>query len=83
MTNTNGNFTVQIEKHIGVIAQYKSGWTKEINIISWNGEPPKYDIRDWSPDHKYRSKGVTLTADEMVALLRIMSELMNKKEDRE
>lgn len=72
--------TFILKKHIGVIAQYKSGWTEEINIISWDGNPPKYDIRDWSPDHKYRSKGVTLTADEMVALLRIMAELMNKRE---
>lgn len=43
----------------------KTHWTKELNCISWNGAAPKYDIRDWSPDHEKLSRGITLTEEEM------------------
>ena len=36
------------------------GWTKELNRISWNGGEPKYDIRDWAPEHEKMGKGVTI-----------------------
>ena len=59
----------KIVKHIGVLSKNeKSEWTKELNLVSWNDKDPKYDIRDWSPDHTKMGKGVTLTADEMQAL---------------
>jgi len=40
----------EIVKHIGVINRNDRGWTKELNIVSWNDQPPKYDIRDWDPE---------------------------------
>ena len=68
-------------KHIGVIARYGSGWTKEINIISWNGTKPKYDIRDWDETHEHMSTGVMLTEEELHNLTRILNEIvaMQKK----
>ena len=50
-------------------------WTKELNIISWNGRLPKYDIRKWSPDHTKMSKGITLSQEEMRILAGIMAGL--------
>jgi hypothetical protein len=44
------------------------GWTKELNLVSWNDREPKYDIRDWSPEHDKMGKGVTLSKDEMAKL---------------
>lgn len=35
-----------IIKEIGVLSENTKGWRKEINLISWNGAAPKYDIRD-------------------------------------
>ena len=29
---------------------------------------PKYDIRDWAPEHEKMGKGVTLSEDEMAKL---------------
>ena len=43
----------------------KTQWRKELNYISWNNANPKYDIRDWSPDHQKLSRGITLTDQEM------------------
>ena len=45
-------FNYEIMEELGVLSESSSGWTKELNLISWNGRPPKFDIRDWSPDHE-------------------------------
>ena len=39
----------EIVKEIAVLSTSDSGYTKEINLISWNGKEPKYDIRSFSP----------------------------------
>lgn len=54
----------EILKEIAVLSENPKGWRKELNLISWNEREPKYDIRDWSPDHSKMGKGVTLTQEE-------------------
>lgn len=34
---------------------------------------PKYDLRDWSPDHQKMGKGVTLTGEELLALKTLLN----------
>ena len=67
----------EIKKEIGVLSESARGWRKELNLVSWNNGAPKYDIREWSPDHEKMGKGVTLTADELAKL----KELIETKED--
>lgn len=64
-----------IVKEVGVISENSSGWTKEINLISWNDRAPKYDVRDWAPGHEKMGKGVTLSVDELRELKRILNEM--------
>lgn len=64
----------EIVESIGVIYNKKSGWTREINLVSWNGMDAKYDIRDWSPDHDKMSRGITLTEDELRKLVELVKE---------
>ena len=64
-----------IVKEVGVVSENSSGWTKEINLISWNDRTPKYDIRDWAPGHEKMGKGVALSADELRELKRILNEM--------
>lgn len=33
-----------IKEEIGIIPESPKGWRKEVNLISWNGAEPKYDI---------------------------------------
>jgi hypothetical protein len=66
----------EIIKKVGVLSKSESGWTKELNLISWNDRDAKYDIREWSPDRERRGKGVTLSAEELLTL----KELLNKIE---
>lgn len=67
------DFEFDIVEELGVLSESRSGWTKELNFISWNGADLKYDIRDWSPDHERMSKGITLSVDEFNALKKIIS----------
>jgi hypothetical protein len=53
---------------IAVISESPKGWTKELNLISWNGRDPKYDLRDWAPNKEKMGKGITLTNEELLNL---------------
>lgn len=66
------NIKYEITKKIGVLSENAKGWTKEINMVSWNDGEPKYDIRSWSPDHDKMSKGITLAKDEVKELVKIL-----------
>ncbi|MBE0681123.1 MAG: hypothetical protein IH589_04355 [Anaerolineales bacterium] len=65
----------EIIKKIGVLSTSASGWAKELNLISWNDREPKYDLRDWSADHEKMGKGVTLSAEELSALRKLLENL--------
>ena len=67
----------EIVKEIAVLSASDSGYTKEINLISWNGREPKYDIRSFSPNREKCGKGITLNADEAAALLKALQKELN------
>lgn len=62
------DFTYEVVKNIGVLSESAKGWRKELNIVSWNGGKPKYDIRDWSPEHDKMGKGITMNEEELQLL---------------
>ena len=63
----------EIKETIGVLSESAKGWTKELNLVSWNDKDPKYDIREWSTDHSKMGKGVTLTSEELKKLTDLLS----------
>jgi hypothetical protein len=65
----------EIVKQIGILSKAGSGWTKELNLISWNDREPKYDLRDWSTDREKMGKGVTLTKQELLALKELLNSM--------
>lgn len=68
----------EITAHIGTISESEKGWTKELNLVSWNGREPKYDLREWNPDHDKMGKGITLTKDELLELKTYWKPLNNR-----
>lgn len=46
----------EIIKALGILSESPKGWTKELNLISWNERKPKYDLRDWDPEHEKWAK---------------------------
>lgn len=65
----------EICEEIGVIADSSKGWTKELNLVSWNNNTPKFDIRDWSENHEKMGKGITLTNEELKALKNLLNRI--------
>lgn len=65
----------EIKETVGVLSESPKGWKKELNLISWNDKDPKYDIREWSPDHSKMGKGVTLTVEELKKLMDLLNGL--------
>ncbi|MBT2757874.1 hypothetical protein J7E71_18475 [Mesobacillus foraminis] len=66
----------EITKRIAVLSESSKGWTKELNLISWNGREPRFDIREWDPNHEKMGKGVTLSKVEMVKLKEALRSLV-------
>ena len=65
----------EIEDELGKVSESSKGWTKELNLISWNGKEAKYDLRDWAPDHEKMGKGVTLSEEERKALKDVLNNM--------
>ena len=45
----------EIVQEICVLSESARGWTKELNLVSWNDREPKFDIREWAPEHSRRN----------------------------
>ena len=66
--------TFEIKEQIGVITELTPQWKKELNLVSWNGNPAKYDIRDWDGEHTRMARGITLTEEEMRKVYAMLKE---------
>ena len=64
-----------IVEEIGAVSESSTGWTKELNLISWNNREAKYDLRDWAPDHAKMGKGITLSIDELRQLKNLLNNI--------
>jgi len=69
------SITFRIEMPIAVLSRNERGYTKEINLVSWNGADPKYDIRNWHPGREKCGKGIALTEEEARALMDALKEV--------
>lgn len=70
--NRRDTVTWELVEPLAVLRVNPSGWSKEVNLVSWNGNKPKIDIRDWSADHEKLSKGVTLSEAEAGKLAEVL-----------
>ncbi len=68
-------FTYEIVKNIATLSTAANGWSRQVNLISWNGRDPKYDIRDWAPDGSKMGKGISLSTEELIMLKEILDDL--------
>ncbi len=66
--------TLEVIKKIAVLNDSDAGYTKELNLVSWNGREPKYDLRTWSPEG-IALKGLTLTEEEAKELYKALGDM--------
>ena len=64
----------EITEELAILSESERGWSKEINLVSWNDREPKIDIREWSPEHERMGKGITLSKEEA----RILKDVLDK-----
>ena len=69
------DFKYEVVKHIGILSQNNKGWKKELNLVSWNGREPKYDLRDWAPEREKMGKGITLNEEEVKSLKELLNSI--------
>ena len=62
----------EITNHLGVVNKLAGSWSVELNLVSWNGGDPKYDLRPWSPDHKKMGKGITMSEEALRGLKKVI-----------
>ena len=67
--------TFAIKKHLLVLSTGMKGWTKEVNVVSWNNRKPKLDIREWDENHEKMGKGITLYREEILELKNLLNEM--------
>ncbi|MBQ6449765.1 YdbC family protein [bacterium] len=69
------DFHFEVVEELGVLSSSQSGWSRELNRVSWNGAPAKLDIRDWSPDHSKMGKGISLNEAEVAKLKELLAKI--------
>lgn len=67
-----GDLKYEIIERIAILSE-KGKWTKELNKVSWNDRPAKYDLRDWNHDEGKIGKGTTLTEEELQNLREVLN----------
>ena len=67
----------EVIKEIVVLHRSQGGWAKELNLISWNGDDPKFDVRWWNPDKTRVGKGFTFTKEELKILYDTLPEALH------
>ena len=71
-------FSFEITEELGVIWESdKGGIQIEVNMISYNGDEPKLDIRKWSynrNDERVMQKGIALSDEAVNELAKILIE---------
>lgn len=69
------NIKYEIVEKIAVLSE-RGNWTKELNKVSWNDRPAKFDIRDWNHEEEKMGKGTTLTDEEALVLKEALDKIL-------
>lgn len=73
----NTAISYEVKKVLGVLDS-DSTMQKELRLISWNGNEPKYDLRNWGTDkdgNEKCGKGLTMDREEIYSLYNILKEM--------
>lgn len=71
-------FKYKLIKKVGVISRNQAGWTKEVNIVSYNDKKSVIDIRIWSPNNKM-SRGITIDKKNLKTLIKLLKKVEKKE----
>ena len=69
----------EIQERIGTLSHSTQGWSKQFNVISWNGREAKFDIRDWDATNEKMGRGISLTLEELHELKKLLATIDTEK----
>ena len=72
--NDKNKYTYEIKEHLGTTSTSPKGQSTELNLVSWNDAPARYELRTWSPDHKRFGRGIRLNEEDLLILLQILKD---------
>ena len=67
------DLTFDIEEHLGIISEEKSGYSIQLNKASWSGNPAKIDLRRFNSEGR-PLKGIALTEQEATRLKQLLED---------
>ncbi len=81
--NKSDELKYEVIEKFGVLDS-DSKMPKELRLIKWGDNDPKYDIRGWGVNDdgtERMTKGITSDAEELYSLFTILEEMNDKEED--
>lgn len=76
------DFKYKITEEIAVLSKNEKGYSKELNLVSYNDADAKFDIRTWYEDedgNKKLQKGITLNDEECKNLYNALKDIAEEK----
>jgi hypothetical protein len=67
--------TFEVKQSIAILSTSTKGWSKQFNLVSWNGREAKFDIRDWDEKQEKMGRGISLSMEELLKLQECLNEL--------
>ena len=73
-------FEYEVKEHVVTLSETDTQ-SKELNVVSWNGRPGRYDLRIWRQTQEGRkpSKGITLSDEELRSLAAALGKILNER----
>ena len=65
----------EVKQVFGFLGEDQDYSKKQLTLTSWGVYSPKFDIRTWSEDYEKAGKGMTFTAQELIALKELLNQL--------
>ena len=83
MYKDQSNYDFKIQKEIGIVSEKPSGWTLELNLVSFNGKGAMYDLREWNDDHTALRRGIRLSESDLRSLMKVIKKYLEGTENEE
>lgn len=68
-------FSKEVKQVFGFLGEYQDYSKKQLTLTSWGVYAPKFDIRTWDEDYEKAGKGMTFSAQELIALKELLNQL--------
>ena len=78
------DFNYEVVEQIATIGEpTPSGWSTQLNLVSWNGKEPRLDIHPWNEDRSRMGKGISLSKEDATELANLLNSYLGLGSDED